>query len=349
MDIEDQPSPTHLLPDRVKWEIVFCHQRGDTNKNIARTLGVKHKRSGLCHQTVKSIIDKFTETGTIDNNWSKTGRPKVIDEETKEELINHCVDNRFKSVNEHKRDLDIPCSRQTINRALLENGYGAYSTPKRIVITATNLEKRLRFAERFLHWRPFDWHQILFSDESRFPLINANGRLLCRRRPEEALQDDTVQPSDYFSGTIMVWGVISPEGVGPLVWIQENMDGDVYLDTLRYRLGRCYPKLLTGELVWQEDNAKPHNATQVREWFRNKGIKALKWPSQSPDLNIIEDVWNMMKFQLKGRTFDTKESLWDEVYKQWKAITKEQILSLYDSLPRRMEAVRAAEGGFTKY
>ena len=44
------------------------------------------------------------------------------------------------------------------------------------------------------------------------------------------------------------------------MWVQETMNGDVYLDILRYRLGRYYPGLLTGELAWQEDNVKPYKA-----------------------------------------------------------------------------------------
>jgi len=33
----------------------------------------------------------------------------------------------------------------------------------------------------------------------------------------------------------------------------------------------------------------------------------MDWPSQSPDLNIIEDVWNFIKYKLKGRTFDDED------------------------------------------
>ena len=102
MDIEDTTTQNHLLPDQIKWEIIFCYQQGTSNRQIAQTLGQKHNRPSLCHKTVKLVIDKFEQTGGVNNAWSDKGRPPVVDEEMEDELINHCVENRFQSVKEYK-------------------------------------------------------------------------------------------------------------------------------------------------------------------------------------------------------------------------------------------------------
>lgn len=75
MDIEEPTTQTHLLSDQLKYEIIFCHQQGAKNKTIARDLGEKYQRPSLSHQTVKFIIDKFDQTGKVDNDWSDKGRP----------------------------------------------------------------------------------------------------------------------------------------------------------------------------------------------------------------------------------------------------------------------------------
>ena len=77
-------------------------------------------------------------------------------------------------------------------------------------------------------------------------------------------------------------------------------------------------------------------------------FKLLHWPAQSPDLNPIEHLWEHLKRRLGEYEHPPKGvlELWEHVEKEWKGIGASVCQNLIESMPRRVNAVIKAKGGY---
>ena len=73
------------------------------------------------------------------------------------------------------------------------------------------------------------------------------------------------------------------------------------------------------------------------------------WPSQSPDLNPIENLWSILDSNLKDRRPQSKAELFQVLQEGWNRLDVDLLRRLVESMPRRIQAVIDANGYMTKY
>ena len=91
----------------------------------------------------------------------------------------------------------------------------------------------------------------------------------------------------------------------------------------------------------------------ISDWFleHNNEFTLLKWPPQSPDLNPIEHLWDVVErvIQIMDVQPTNLQQLRDAFMSIWSKISEECFQHLVESVPQRIKAVLNAKGGPTRY
>lgn len=174
-----------------------------------------------------------------------------------------------------------------------------------------------------------------------------------RRRPGEKFHPDCVVQTVKHPTKIMIWSVISSKGTGRLYVVKGTMRQDQYKDVLQNRL---IPQLKewfpNGEpFIFMQDGAPCHTARSVKAFLVQQSIPLLDWPGNSPDMNPIENVWELMKREVAKVVITNKTQLLEKIIHVWNHHPQIQktVQSCIDSILRRIKALIAAKGGSTKY
>ena len=246
-------------------------------------------------------------------------------------------------------------SRNSVHQCLQRLSHGstgvnARRPRKNPLLTENNRRLRLGWATTHTQWTLDDWKSVLFTDESKVSMGNDGALYVWRRKGEEFLPeccDRTVQ----HAASVMVWGSMCWYGVGSLVKLEGRLDSTAYQQVLEEHMLTDAAALIGDDFVFEQDNAPIHTSRSTRQWLRQHDVTLLDWPPKSPDANSIENLWHELKLlpTVANRELQLSSGMWNALQEAWQQIPAARVRNLAESVPRRLDAIRAARGGNTRY
>jgi transposase len=95
----------------------------------------------------------------------------------------------------------------------------------------------------------------------------------------------------------------------------ERMHGDRYIEILQSKLPLVME--LHGCVTFMQDGTPCHTAKNTMTWFRSSHISVLEWPGNSPDINPIENMWEIMKHKVSAKNPSSLDELKRAIKEVW--------------------------------
>jgi transposase len=247
-------------------------------------------------------------------------------------------------------EFHISISSETVRKARKDLGFKFKFPIHTFDLTDVQRENRLKFAQSELaNWR--DWSKVVFTDESYFCLGEDYRRLW--RRPGERCKDICMH-TKKFPQKLLIFGGITSGFKSRIVILGQKsgtVNGAMYVEKLIPE-SEIIPRMnsIHGPFNWtlMQDGAPAHMKQSTIEYL-NAQCNLIDWPSGSPDLNPIENLWSIMKSrvaELGPKTIGDLEQIVTDI---WYSVTEAETQNLIDSIRHRLEACVAAGGGPNGY
>ena len=326
----------------LKGQVSALLGEGQSERQVSRKVGVP---KSTVHRWRADAFSLYRKVGS--------GRRKKTNSESDRLIIRLVRNDPTLSSTELRNSLQEPTvSALTVRRRLRSEHFKSRKRSSGIELTANHKRLRLEWAMQHCHWRS-QWSRVVWSDEASVCLRGRDGRLRVWMQSGDEIPGDLALPVNQGGGRLLIWAAIWMNGRTELHIQRNNMNSDGYVDVLREHILPLSNQLgdPSADWIYMDDNATCHRSQVTNAFKTQAGIRTLRWPAPSPDLNPIENVWSLLKRGVRRsiRPGDDLSRLEALLRHEWERLSQAVINRLIESMSSRIQQVIELSGEVTKY
>ena len=280
------------------------------------------------------------KNGKVDHAGGN-GRPKKIIgnfSKTLRQAVRRDTSISTRTLSKKMLQKGLKVSHMTISRHLTTHGYKKALPRATSMLTDAHKQKRIEWAQQHLN---DDWSRTLFSDETAFQLFrNTVERWYKDKRPVHPMPKDRTK--------IFAWGGFCVKGKTSLFCFRRIMNAEFYIEILQNHIPEI-DRMLGDDWRLQQDNDPKHTSRLAKEFLQNNVPEVMDWPSNSPDLNPIENLWAIVKGNVERQMPKNLTDLERFMAEEWRNISETVIINLTGSMRRRCELIIEGNGERISY
>jgi transposase len=208
------------------------------------------------------------------------------------------------------------------------------------MLTQEQKDARVQWAIRH---KDDDWNRTVFTDETCYQLF----RNTIRRWSKNPKAEIKRIPKNRQK--IMAWGGISVKGLVGFYSFKDIMDGAYYIRILKNHLIPNARRLLGRHWRLQQDNDPKHRSRLAMDFLWKQAPEVMEWPSNSPDVNPVENLWSHIKRSVEKRKPSNLDELDDFLHEEWEKIDLYLLNNLIKSMKTRCLALIDSKGERINY
>jgi transposase len=289
-----------------------------------------HSLTNIPLRTIYNNIKKIKKTGGVQYR-NNNGRPSKIttsDSRKIGQFIRRDPTISAGMIAKKLSETGTKVSRVTVTRYLQKKGYKNSLPLATPLLTTIQKENRIVWARSHIN---DDWKRTFFTDETAFQLFrNTVKHWYKGSRPIRPIPKDRKK--------IFVWGGFCIKKKTSLTCFRNIMDGKFYVEIIKNHIPEMNG-LFGTRWRFQQDNDPKHTCHIARDFLKENVPVILDWPSNSPDINPIENLWGIVKRHVEIRKPKNLEELECYLKEEWEKISDDVLISLVASMKRRCELI----------